>query len=183
MCWRTQCRTLSSSVTQKHSDLFATAHKSLSPFSFYKGVGPYPASSCFQQQSSDPSHIAYKPVQTWRPPGWDPHLPQLLWQQQWQSREQLSSLCGHLSSPTHLPRLDLWVGTVVAFEFGGPKHVVNVPEGVDTNSRASPGGNKAERVREALAITWGMAARVKTLLPRVHSGNFPATCLPERTQG
>lgn len=61
LCRRAQCRTLSSSLTQKHSDLFATAQKGLSPFSFYKGVGPYPAFSCFQQRSSDPSRSACSP--------------------------------------------------------------------------------------------------------------------------
>jgi len=53
--------------------------------------------------------------------------------------------CGHLVSLTHLPRLDLWVGAIVAFEFGRPKHVVNVPKGIDANSRASPADNKTKR--------------------------------------
>lgn len=50
-------------VLQLHSreltDLFAEACKSPSPLAFYEGVGPYPASFCFQQQSSDPSCSAY----------------------------------------------------------------------------------------------------------------------------
>lgn len=57
----------------------------------------------------------------------------------------LSTSCGHLLSLTHLPRLDLWVGTIISFESGCPKHVVNVPKGIDANSRASPVGNKAKR--------------------------------------
>lgn len=48
-------------------------------------------------------------------------------------------------SLTHLPRLDLWVGTVVAFEFGCLKHVVNVLEGIDAHRRASPAGSETTR--------------------------------------
>lgn len=98
----------------------------------------------------------------------------------------LSTSRGHLLPLTHLPRLDLWVGTIIAFEFGCPKHVVNVPKGIDANSRASPAGNKTER---GSGRHWpslpqlGHGCVHHAFADRVHSGCFPPTRLPETLKG
>lgn len=90
------------------------------------------------------------------------------------------------SSITYLPRLDLRVGTTIAFEFGCPKHVVNVLKGIDANSRASPEGNKAKRGSGRhwpSSLQLGHGCMHHTFTDHVHSGCFPPTCLPERLKG